>query len=107
MAIQVPKTPKRAFNKNRRPSELLLRQIDHLEWAVRPASMRKPKQLRKKKVKTESEAAERIAYLTEMLLESQHLTPSKPPPARTRRPRRKAKKPKTRARVAKRRRSRQ
>ena len=35
--IRVPKTPKRAFNKNRPASKLLRSQIEHLEWAVRLA----------------------------------------------------------------------
>ena len=36
--IRVPKTPKQAFNKNRPASKLLKSQVEHLEWAVRPAS---------------------------------------------------------------------
>jgi len=66
--IKVPKTPKKAFNKRRRPSALLLDQIKHLEWAVLPASQRKPGQLPRRKVKTEGQAAERIGQLTQMLL---------------------------------------
>jgi hypothetical protein len=66
--ILVPKTPKTAFDKNRRPSSLLLSQIEHLEWAVLPASKRKPHQLPKQKVKTEGQAAERVAQLTTLLL---------------------------------------
>ena len=65
--IKVPKTPKKAFNKNRRPSALLLNQIAHLEWAVLPASRRKPHQLPKQRVKTEAQAAERVGQLTTML----------------------------------------
>src|SRR5262249_32050543 len=65
--IRVPKTPARAFNKNRPPSSLLRSQIAHLEWAVRPAYERKPHQLPKVKVKTEGQAAERIAELTARL----------------------------------------
>lgn len=96
MVIPVPKTPRRAFNKERPPSELLLKQIDHLEWAVRPASMRKPGQLRRKKFKTEGEAAEHIAYLTRMLLESQSLTEPTPAAPAYAPAARKAQKPKTR-----------
>ena len=68
--IEVPKTPRKAFNKNRklRPGSLLLKQVDHLEWAALPASQRKPHQLLKTKVKTEGQAAERIAQLTQMVL---------------------------------------
>ena len=66
--IRVPKTPKQAFNKNRPASKLLKSQIEHLEWAVRPASERKPYQLPKTTVKTEGEAAARIEELTRRLL---------------------------------------
>jgi hypothetical protein len=65
--IRVPKTPKTAFDKNRRPSELLLKQVEHLEWAVLPASQRKPDRLPRKKVKTEAQAAERVGQLTKMV----------------------------------------
>ena len=69
--VKVPKTPKSSFDKNRRPSALLLDQIKHLEWAALPASQRKPHQLAKRKqVKTESQAAERIAQLTAMVLKA-------------------------------------
>src|SRR5260221_13933960 len=65
--IKVPKTPKKAFNPLRRPSALLLKQIEHLEWAVLPASQRTTDQLPKQRVKTEGQAAERIGQLTTML----------------------------------------
>lgn len=71
--IRVPKTPPSSFNKDRRPSKLLLDQIEHLEWAVLPAWQRKPNLLakyRKNSVKTEQQAAERIAQLTEMVLKA-------------------------------------
>src|SRR5262245_24375158 len=67
--VKVPKTPKRAFNKQRRPSALLKGQIAHLEWAALPASKRKPGQLPKINVRTEGQAAERIAKLTTLVLE--------------------------------------
>lgn len=63
--IKVPKTPKKAFNPNRRASELLKSQIEHLEWAIRPAAERKT--LKVKPVKTERDAAERIEALTRTL----------------------------------------
>jgi hypothetical protein len=66
--IKVPKTPRKAFNKNRRPSALLLSQIEHLEWAALPASHRKPDSLPKAKPKTEGQAAERVAQLTGLVL---------------------------------------
>jgi hypothetical protein len=66
--VKVPRTPKHAFNKDRRPSALLLDQIKHLEWAALPASQRKPQDLKKyRQVKTEAQAAERIAQLTTMI----------------------------------------
>lgn len=69
--VKVPQTPKSSFDKNRRPSALLLDQIKHLEWAALPASQRKPNQLAKyKQVKTEWQAAERIAQLTTMVLKA-------------------------------------
>lgn len=67
--ITVPRTPKRAFNPKRRPSALLLKQIEHLEWAVLPASRRKPHQLKNvPKVRTEAQAAERVGQLTKLIM---------------------------------------
>jgi hypothetical protein len=63
--IVVPKTPPRAFNPQRRPSDLLRKQIEHLEWALLPAAQRHPKRLRVNTVRTEGQAAEYIALLTE------------------------------------------
>lgn len=68
--VRVPKTPKKAFDRTRRPSTLLLGQIEHLEWAVLPASQRKPDQLPTQKVTTEAQAAERVAQIMKMLQES-------------------------------------
>jgi hypothetical protein len=68
--VKVPKTPIKAFDKERRPSALLLSQIAHLEWAALPASQRKPGQLPTQKVRTEAQAAERIGQLTAMVLEA-------------------------------------
>lgn len=74
--VKVPRTPKSSFNKNRRPSALLLDQIKHLEWAALPASRRKPGQLAKyKQVRTESQAAERIAQLTAIVLKAKKAPP--------------------------------
>lgn len=68
--VRVPRTPRQALDRARRPSALLLGQIEHLEWAVLPASQRKPDQLPTRKVKSEAQAAERVAQLTKMLHES-------------------------------------
>ena len=74
--IRVPKTPKKAFDPGRDPSELLLKQIEHLEWAVLPASQRKPGRLPKRKVKTEAQAAERVGQLTQMISAAQAAPPA-------------------------------
>jgi hypothetical protein len=68
--VRVPRTPAKAFDTARRPSSLLLRQIEHLEWAVLPASQRKPGQLPTARVKSEAQAAERVAQLMTMLREA-------------------------------------
>jgi hypothetical protein len=74
--VRVPRTPKSSFNKDRRPSALLLDQIKHLEWAALPAAQRKPKQIaRHPKVKSEAQAAERIAQLTTMVLDAKNARP--------------------------------
>jgi len=67
--IKVPKTPKKAFNAKRKPSKLLQDQLAHLEWAVRPASERKPSDFRPRAVRTEGRAGARIAQLTNQLFE--------------------------------------
>ncbi len=65
--IKVPKTPKKAYDTTRAPGDLLKRQIEHLEWAIRPASQRSPQQLKVYVPKTEGEAAAHIAKLTDQL----------------------------------------
>jgi hypothetical protein len=79
--IRIPRTPMSAFNKSRPASELLKKQVEHLEWAVRPASERKPDQLAKSKsmIRTEGEAAARIEELTRLL----HPEGAKSPPVVT------------------------
>lgn len=67
--IKVPRTPAKAFNKDRPASDLLLRQIQHLEWAGRPAAARTPQMLRMPRTMTEGEAAERIQQLTAAVVE--------------------------------------
>lgn len=63
--ISVPKTPKHAYDPERTPGTLLQSQIQHLEWATRPAAERKINRF--VPAKTEAEAAERIAQLTQAL----------------------------------------
>ena len=90
--IAVPKTPKKAYDPRRPAGTLLQNQIRHLEWAVRPAGKRKPKDFKKiKAAKTEAEAAARIAKLTSELQRQSALPQGTiPPPAATRKTRKKS-----------------
>jgi hypothetical protein len=65
--IRVPKTPRKAFDPTRPAGTLLQSQLQHLEWAVRPAAERRGKAFRVKPAKTEAEAAARIAKLNAKL----------------------------------------
>jgi hypothetical protein len=65
--IKVPKPPKNAYDSRRPAGDLLKKQLEHLEWAVRPASQRRPDQLKLMMPKTEGDAAARIATLTKQL----------------------------------------
>jgi hypothetical protein len=71
--IRVPRTPKTSYNPKRKPSGLLLAQLEHLQWASLPASDRtSPEHLKKRKErrpKTEGEAAAHIERLTRKVLE--------------------------------------
>lgn len=74
--VKVPRTPKKSYNPERRPSKLLIDQVKHLEWAALPASQRKPQQLKVyKHVKTEWQAAERIAQLTSLITAAKDALP--------------------------------
>jgi hypothetical protein len=79
--IVVPKTPARAYDPNRRPSDLLKRQIAHLEWALLPAAQRNPKRLKAGTVRTEAQAAEYIALLTERVQAAYAARQAGPPAA--------------------------
>jgi hypothetical protein len=97
--ISVPKTPKKAYDPRRPAGTLLQNQIRHLEWAVRPAGKRKPKDFKKiKPAKSEAEAAARIGKLTQELQRQpalpQGTIPPMPPAARK-------KKARTKPRMAK------
>ena len=63
MRVIVPKTPPDAYNPKRKPGTLLQHQLEHLEWAVRPAGERAGK-FQVKPAATEAEAAARIEALT-------------------------------------------
>lgn len=65
VVIKVPKTPKRAFNTKRPPSDLLKAQIAHLEAAAAGAAPEA--RAAKRMPKTEGEAAKYIASLTRQL----------------------------------------
>ncbi len=62
--VIVPKTPKKAFNPDRRPSSLITSQVEHLEAAL--GMFREPGQ-RRTGPRTEGEAAEYIAQMTAQL----------------------------------------
>jgi len=87
--IKVRKPPKSAYNPERKASDLLKRQIAHLEWAVRHAGQRKPAQMKRiKPVRTEAEAAARTDALMRQLPSASELPipPAEPvQPARSRR----------------------
>jgi hypothetical protein len=67
--IKVPKPPRRAFNPDRRASDLLKQQVDHLEWAVRHAGERRAAGYHRSKavIRTEADAARRTAELVQRL----------------------------------------
>jgi hypothetical protein len=86
--INVPKPPRKAFNPSRPASDLLRSQVEHLEWAVRHAGERRPddrarRALKKRKafgtgykvkpVKTEADAAARMASLIPALASAARL----------------------------------
>lgn len=110
--IKIKRTPKSSYNPERRPSALLLDQVKHLEWAALPASQRKPEQLKVyKQVKTEWQAAERIAQLTNLITAAKEavpitnvalgaLPPVVLPPLPPRRPKRAAKRASTKKKTA-------
>jgi len=100
-----------SFNKNRPASDLLKRQVEHLEWAVRHAGERKPEQVKKylrgiPKL-TEAQAAARIEKLTRQLHpEGAGNRPAAADAAPAAAPKRKRKKPSAKARGSRPRRSR-
>ena len=79
--ISVPKPPKKAYDPRRPAGTLLQNQIRHLEWAVRPAGKRKPKDFKKiKPARSEAEAAARIGKLTQELQRQSALPQGTIPP---------------------------
>lgn len=70
--IKVPKTPKKAFNPDRPASDLLKSQVTHLEWAVRHAGERRAG-YKVKPVRSEAEAAARMAALLPRLASASNL----------------------------------
>jgi hypothetical protein len=80
--ILVPKTPTKAYDPRRPAGTLLQNQLRHLEWAVRPAGKRKPKDFKKiKPARSEAEAAARIGKLTQELQRQSALPQGTIPPA--------------------------
>lgn len=77
--IRVPKTPRKAYDPQRRAGMLLQSQLLHLEWAVRPASARTTKAFQIKRATTEAAAARRIEQLTLELHRQSALRAAGPP----------------------------
>src|SRR4051812_32375775 len=99
--IPVPKTPEKAYNPRRPAGTLLQNQIRHLEWAVRPAGKRKPKDFKKiKPARTEADAAARIAKLTYELQRQSALPQGTIPPMPEARPRTRKKSAKAKKKTA-------
>ena len=97
--IPVPKTPKKAYDPRRPAGTLLQNQIRHLEWAVRPAGKRQPKDFKKiKPARSEAEAAARIGKLTQELQRQSALPQGTIPPTPPAVPKKKAT---TKPRIAK------
>jgi hypothetical protein len=64
--IRIPKTPQKAFDRNRPPNTLIRNHIAHLEHAVLS---------RGQSIRTEVEAAEYVAQLTSILRGDERSTP--------------------------------
>ena len=71
--IPVRKPPRSAFNPQRKASDLLKYQVEHLEWAVRHAGQRQGPRIRIKPVKTEADAAARARALIPQLVSAKEL----------------------------------
>ena len=69
LRITVPKTPRTAYDPQRKAGTLLCDQLHHLEWAVRPASARVDLKKSDQPL-TEGEVAERIHELMARLHEN-------------------------------------
>lgn len=94
--IRVPKPRKAAYDPERPAGALLQSQLQHLEWAVRPAAERSPDRLQYEPAATEAEAADRIAELTRKLLSRNGTDPGPKPVKRKSSRRRPPKKRKSR-----------
>lgn len=66
-AIHVPPTPARAFNKNRRISDLIRAQIDHLKHLEEKLAADARRQIPQHAIVTEDDAAQYIAAMTRLL----------------------------------------
>lgn len=69
VVIKVPKTPKKAFDKNRQPNGLLRTQMEHLEAVVTGAPTAAPTRATRTRVRslTEGGTANRVAELMRQL----------------------------------------
>jgi len=66
--IQVPPPPKKAFNKNRRMSDLIRAQVDHFHHLERNMPAALQSDLDPHSLVTEADAAKYIAHMTRVLL---------------------------------------
>jgi hypothetical protein len=65
--IKVPRVPPSAFNKNRKPSDLIRRQIEHLQHVVARHPAGAALAADAKRVRTEGQAAAFIGRATQLL----------------------------------------
>jgi hypothetical protein len=88
--VSVPKPPQAAYDPQRAPGTLLQNQLEHLEWAVRPAGARTAGTFKFTPAATEQEVASRV----EALMREMHrktvgrdpVIPHSPPRARPAKP---------------------
>jgi hypothetical protein len=80
MEIRVPRTPKESFNKHRPVSDLIRKQVEHFQHVESKLSDAQRRTLPQGHIRTEHEAAEYIAAMTQ-LLHSKPAADAQPLPA--------------------------
>lgn len=78
--IPVPKVPASAFNKNRKPSDLIRRQLEHLQHVVARHPAGGVLAAQAKRVRTEGQAAAFIGRATQLLHAEGRPAPEAPVP---------------------------